>query len=336
MKRKAKWIAGGVVGVILLLGALAMFVVPGEEQAATDVARMVAPDKGAPQTLIAPESGVRVGGGSAASKALPQTGAAGVPAPAAAPSLPNGSTASGQADASGWSNLQLDQKIIKNAVLSVVAKDVNHALDQVSDIIAAYPSAFISNSNVRQRDDKTEASIVVKVAAADFDGVMKQLRQIGEKVTSENISTQDVTEEYVDLESQLRNLKATQERYLQLLAKAVTVQDILSIQERLNNVQSQIDRTEGRIKFLDQRTSFSTITINMAPTPGALPGKPSPWDPAKTFSVALGNLMRVSQGFLDAAIYLSIYSLPLLPLLVFAWWLFRRRTVRTVFVENGK
>lgn len=330
MRKKAFLIAGGGAAAILLLAAGSVLIAlptersspgaPTTERANGTEASLAM--KGAPLPAPVPaEAGVASG------KAAPQI-------VAGAPAL---SAQTGKDGTSDWSNFQFDQKIIKNATLSIVAPDVAKAMDQVSDVIAAYPGAFIASSSVRQRDDKTEATVVIKVPSAHFDAAMRQLRQIGEKITAENISTQDVTEQYVDLESQLRNLKATQERYLQLLAKAQTIQDILSIQERLNNVQAQIERTEGRLRFLEQRTSLSTVTINLLPPDGAIPGKPGlPWDPSRTLKIALGNLKAAMQGVLDGAIYLSVYSLPALPLVIFAYWLLRRRGTGALVPQSEK
>ncbi|MBI2907997.1 MAG: DUF4349 domain-containing protein [Chloroflexi bacterium] len=330
MKRKMLWIAGGIVGVIALLLGLSLFE-GGSSSGPLDGKGMVAPGG--------------VGG------AFSRDGAAPLPAPAPmAPSLESGGkamppqmraaapAATGDAGASGgWAAFQFDQKIIRNAVLTIVAKDVSRAVDAVSDIVAANPGAFIASTSIRQKDDRTEATIVIKVPAADFDQTMRRVRQIGDKVTSENTSTQDVTEEFIDLESQVRNLKASLERYLQLLAKATSVQDILSIQERINSVQAQIERAEGRLRFLQQRTSLSTITLNLTPVASSIPGKPGvPWDPARTVSVALANLLLATRGLIDAAIYLTIYSLPLLPVAALAFWLMRRRGSGALAPQNQK
>ncbi|MFH1485820.1 MAG: DUF4349 domain-containing protein [Chloroflexota bacterium] len=227
-------------------------------------------------------------------------------------------------DASGWSDMLMDQKIIRNATISITAKDVTTAIDQVSDIVVTHTGAFIASSNIRQNEEKSTATIVIKIPAPFFEQALKQLRQVGNKVTGETVSSQDVTEQYIDLESQLRNLKATEERYLQLLTKAYSIQDILSIQERLNSVRSQIERAQGRLRFLEQRAALSTITVNLSPWPasGITKGR---WDPAKTLNLALGNLAKAMQGAMNAAIYVTIYALPLLPVAVFAYWLLRRR-----------
>ncbi|MBI2304925.1 MAG: DUF4349 domain-containing protein [Chloroflexi bacterium] len=219
---------------------------------------------------------------------------------------------------SGWSLISLDRMIIRNGSLSLKVADVVQTVAKVGDIVAAMPDALISASNLRREEGNLKATIVVTVPSAHFQEAMGQLRQLGLEVTGETVTSQDVTEEFVDLESQLRNQKTIEEQYLRLLSKATRIEDILSIQDRLNQIRGQIERTQGRLNFLERKAQMSTITLNILPF---LPGKSGAWQPDKTVQEAFQNLFLALGRIADVTIYLAIYALPFIPLaLILLWW----------------
>ena len=107
--------------------------------------------------------------------------------------------------------------------------------------------------------------------------MLDELRSLGEKVTTDSISGQDVTEEYVDLKSRERNLRATEESLLRLYDGAENVEEALSIQRELTGVRGEIELVQGRIKYLDQRSTYSQITLNIQPVTSP-PPQPT-WEP---------------------------------------------------------
>ncbi len=227
-----------------------------------------------------------------------------------------------------WSLFAQQERIIRTGSLALNVIDVQGALDRVSDIVARIPFAFISNMNVSQNGETQSATITLQVPSDSFDQALGQLRGIAEKVDNVQVSSQDVSEEFVDLESQLRHLKATEDSYLQLLGRAQKIEDILSIQDRLNGVQSQIERTQGRLNFLEKRTSFSTITAKLLPLAAATTSSTPLWNPAQTIVRALENLGVAFQGALDLSIYVLVYSLPLLAVAGGALFVWRQRSLR--------
>ena len=99
--------------------------------------------------------------------------------------------------------------------------------------------------------------------AGQFDNAMSTLRGMADEVTSENTSAQDVTEEYTDLNASLTNLEATQAQLLEIMTKAVTVDDILAVQQQLTNIDGQIDSIKGRMQYLEQTSATSLITVSL-------------------------------------------------------------------------
>ena len=108
--------------------------------------------------------------------------------------------------------------------------------------------------------------------------MLDELRSLGEKVTTDSISGQDVTEEYLDLKSRERNLRATEESLLRLYDGAENVEEALSIQRELTGVRGEIELVQGRIKYLDQRSTYSQITLNIQPVTSPPPPRPT-WEP---------------------------------------------------------
>src|SRR5512140_3193185 len=103
------------------------------------------------------------------------------------------------------------------------------------------------------------------VPVDQFETAMRRLRGVALRVLDENASGQDVTSEYVDLQSQLGNLEATRDRIRSFLANAQSVEESLRINQELTNIEAQIEQVKGRMNFLSNRSAYSTITINLEP-----------------------------------------------------------------------
>jgi hypothetical protein len=154
---------------------------------------------------------------------------------------------------------------------------------------------------------------------------MTRLRETGSPV-SEQVSTQEVTEEFVDLEAQVRNLESTEQQYIRLLERAQRIEEILPIQQRITDVRGQIERLRGRMNLLQRRSDVSTITLTLLLPGSAAAGAPGEPRVITTLRYAFSQLGAVMLGLLDVAIYLGVYALPLLPVALFAWWWRGRRS----------
>jgi hypothetical protein len=114
-----------------------------------------------------------------------------------------------------------------------------------------------------KRDDQ---SITIRVPAAAFEEAVRRIAGVGDML-HRNVTAEDVTEEYRDLEIRLKSARAVQARLTELLAKAAKVEDSLAIERELDRVSGEIERIEGRIKYLKDRAAFSTITVRFEPRP---------------------------------------------------------------------
>lgn len=163
----------------------------------------------------------------------------------------------------------LDRKIIRTATIKMTVENVLTGMQEVEQI-AANAGGFVSGSDLaieNPQDDESErrqiATVTIRVPNTAYGTVMNQLRGIAEDVKSETNNTSEVTEEYTDLESRLRTLEATELRYLDLLQEAETIDEILTVQDRLDGVVSQIEQIKGRLNLLDDLTELATITATL-------------------------------------------------------------------------
>ncbi|GAF87694.1 unnamed protein product, partial [marine sediment metagenome] len=131
----------------------------------------------------------------------------------------------------------------------------------------------------------------------------------------ESVSGRDVTEEFVDLQSRLKNLRVEEAQYQKILEKAWKIDEVLSVTERLFATREDIERIEGRIKYLEDLTSLSTIRVNLSEEP-KIEIPTAEWRPLTTIKKAFRSSVRFFQGLVNVIIWLAFY---LIPLGILAW-----------------
>jgi hypothetical protein len=166
--------------------------------------------------------------------------------------------------------------------LSLLVADPTRAADAIGDI-STQAGGYIAG--VENKDDSgTPLTIVkVKVPPERYDPTMRQLRGLAVEVTNEKATTQDVTEEFNDVQTQLAALEASYNQLLELMGKAQNVDEILKIQTKLSETKTQIDRLKGRQTFLQRSADLATITVNLRPANDVL---------ARSYSSLKGQLRR--------------------------------------------
>lgn len=169
-----------------------------------------------------------------------------------------------------------DRKIIRTATVTVTVADVGAAVGKVESAATA-AGGFVSNSTFTtvapaEGDDpeatpapeQSRATITIRVPAEMYQSVVNEIRGLGD-VTSLSSNTSEVTEEYTDLEAQLRHLEATEARYLELMGSASQINDILTLEDRLNQVRLEMEQVKGRLQLLTDLTDLATITVEIVP-----------------------------------------------------------------------
>lgn len=243
------------------------------------------------------------------------------------PDTSNAPATGGTGAANTQANKDWDRMIIRTATLQLKVKDVAASIDQVRTLAGAH-AGYVTQSDSHQEGDTTVASITMQVPADQFDAAISQLRKAGIKVLNEQVSTSDVTEEYTDLNSQLRNLQATEQRILALTQKADKIEDILTLDRELRQIQSEIERIQGRVNFLSKRTQMSTITVSLYPDiPAVEPltkQTAESWDPAGIASHAWNSSLELLANVGTLVITVAVFLWWTLPLLLIIWLLSRR------------
>jgi hypothetical protein len=182
--------------------------------------------------------------------------------PAEPPMISLDEKASGSSDSFDGDVVTGDRKLIRRASLQIEVQDFEESSDRVA-AIAGDADGFVSGSNSYVTDTgRRRGTITIRVPESEFFTVIELLEGVGD-VESKSVSSEDVSEEYVDLEARLGNLERQEGRLLEIFERAETVEDILKVEEQLGRVRGQIESLTGRLRFLENRVSLSTVSVEL-------------------------------------------------------------------------
>ena len=218
-----------------------------------------------------------------------------------------------------------DRKIVKSAELGIRAEAVRESAAQAQQIAAQFGGSVLS-SQISRDDGSIYADLVLSIPSEEFEKALDELRGLGKQVTTDTVMGEDVTEEFVDLQSRERNLLAAEQSLLELYDRAESVNDALAIERELTNIRGQIEQVQGRIKYLEERTALSQITLTIHPVLSPKPSGPA-WDPARVVAQAWNASLLVLQSLATAILSVVAFSWWLAPVLVagLLWWRRRNR-----------
>jgi hypothetical protein len=232
--------------------------------------------------------------------------------------------------------------IVKNSDMRLLVEDTNIAIDRTTQIVGDAGGYIVSSRVWFQEYGKHQlkyASVTLGVPVDEFEKVLSRLRGLAIEVRDETASGDDVTDQYVDLQSQLTTLEATRERVQSFLEDAKTVEEALRVNQELSNLDAQIEQIKGRMNYLNDRSAYSTITINFEPELPELEPAPKPqgWNPGVVFEDAVKVLTSAYQGIAGFVIWLFVVILPIiLPPTLILWALWKLVTRKTAKVVAEK
>jgi len=231
-------------------------------------------------------------------------------------------------DGAGISDVD-SRLIIKTGSFSIVASNVSDAANQITQFAEEKKGIIVSNQ-VYDMDTAPHATVVIRVPVQSFNEIVSQIKSVGE-VRSESINGQDVTEEFVDLEAQLKNLRATETQFLEIMKRATQIQDILAVQRELMNVRSSIESMEGRMKYLSESADYSTITVYLSSDSSSLPivDGSDEWKFVGEIKEALRSLLEFGKEFVSIVIRVVIFA-PVWGVVALIGWLIARRLKKRV------
>jgi len=205
----------------------------------------------------------------------------------------------------------IERLIVRNARLDLVVPDTEAALDEINDLVDEV-GGYVVESNVNQYQEGLRASVTLRVPAESLDAVLERIRGLATEVRGERISGQDVTEEYVDLQSRLRYLEATEARLLEFLEEAEDTEAALAVYEDLREIQADIEQVKGKMQYLEQSAAMATVVLDIIPDELAQPIQVGGWHPEGTLRNAFQSLIRMLQFLVDAAIVIVVLVIPVL------------------------
>lgn len=209
--------------------------------------------------------------------------------------------------------------VIRTGTINMVVKDITESVKSIIQY-TENKGGWIVSSGVTEREEIPSGSVTVRVPAGIFDEAMAYFKGLAEKVSYEGTQGQDVTEEYTDLQSRLRNLEATETQLLKIMERSGTIPDVLAVQRELTNVRSQIEQTKGRMQYLERSAEMATISINLALSEDLLPIPPAEkWRPIYVIKLAWGSLLGFLRGISYFLIWISVYVIIWVPLGIIVW-----------------
>ncbi|HEX7101432.1 MAG TPA: DUF4349 domain-containing protein [Nitrolancea sp.] len=248
----------------------------------------------------------------------------------ASAAMPNSATnasesASGGASAPSSSSQALqtadwDRKIIRNAQIDLQVTNVESMLATIRGITDGAQGLVFASSTSFDGNNQL-ATITLDVPADRFDQVINSLRSANDvkQVQRESVTSQDVTDEYVDLTSRLKSLNASHDRLLDLIKQATSINDIVTLDDHLSDIEMQIDQTTGRINYLDKKTSFSRIVVTLSPVSIVTHENGGGFDLVQAVQDAWESSLNFTGGVLTAAVKVVVFLWWLLPLTAIAY-----------------
>lgn len=221
-------------------------------------------------------------------------------------------------------------KIQKNGSVSILVESIDDSVDGMKIINGTYLGQITNIYDYGQGNDRV-VQITVKVPVESFEAYYNELRELDGEVTYANVSTTDVTEEYIDITSRLTNLRNTEAQLNKVLEKAESVEDILAVQRELNTVRGDIESYEQRKRYFDSQTDYSYMSITFALDKTGLNVAEDEWKPWGEFKSALKSLINVLKGFVNVIIWLVVFSpLVLIPFFVIRYFVRRNKAKKSV------
>jgi Domain of unknown function (DUF4349) len=156
--------------------------------------------------------------------------------------------------------ISIEPKIIKNANLRFETGNLDATYDQISKALKNQ-SATIQNDSQGTEYNTIFRTIIVRVPSKNFDALLNDVSQGVSYFELKEISSDDVTEEYIDIDARLKTKKVLETRYFELLKKATKISEIIEIEKQLSAIREEIETKEGQLKYLQNKVSMSTVTI---------------------------------------------------------------------------
>ena len=214
---------------------------------------------------------------------------------------------------------QQDRLVIQNADYTLVVVDPKAKMDAMT-AMAQTMGGFVVSANLYQTtspngDQVPEGTIVIRVPASKLEEALKQVKADVVEIRNETRSGQDVTQEYVDLESRLKNLQAAEAQLTRIMEDANRTEDVMSVFNQLVYYREQIELVKGQMQYYEQSADFSAISARLIAEESIQPIQVGGWKPQGEVRDAIQRLINFLQDLVDFLIWAVLYYLPVLLLI---------------------
>ena len=216
-------------------------------------------------------------------------------------------------------NNQFQRKLIKTGNLNFETQDLSKTKTTIEGLVKSF-NGYIANDNEYKSYDRISNNISLRIPANKFDEFIVEISKGVEKFDSKNINISDVTEQFLDVEARLKTKKALESKYLEILKKAKTVKEIIEVEREIGKLRGDIESAEGRLKYLSDQVSFSTLNISFYKKISS----------ESSFTKKLKNALKDGYDSIKSFFIFLVGIWPLVIILLVAFlWYRRRRKKRT-------
>ncbi|HLB49637.1 MAG TPA: DUF4349 domain-containing protein [Anaerolineales bacterium] len=234
-----------------------------------------------------------------------------------------------------------ERLVIKNANLSVVVDNPEATVDAVTQMVESMDGFVVSVNTYKttygpEATSATQANMTIRVPGEKLNEALKQIKAMAVEVRSENISGQDVTAEYTDLKSRLKNLEAAEKQLQSIMEEATKTEDVLAVYNQLVYTREQIEVIKGQMKYYEEASAMSAVTLDIIPNVATQPIQIGGWHPEGTAKESIEALVRLLQGLTDFLIRFTIVCGPFLIAIGVPAFVIGRIVVRRMRKTGGK
>ena len=197
-----------------------------------------------------------------------------------------------------------EKKIQRNANLSIEVKNLDDSINKLNEIILLLNAEIISSNKGGADFGQPYSNIRIRVASNNLNSAIGEFKKLATKIISENVYTNDVTEEFIDTEARLNIMKSTEDRFNLLLSKSETVEEIIQVEKELMRIRGDIESLEGRLNYLSKTTDTSEINLNLNEK---IPVTGESWKINESFTSALQNLSSFAKNLADFLINVIVF-----------------------------
>ncbi len=229
-------------------------------------------------------------------------------------------------------NINIEKRVIKKGHIDMRVNSVENAIGEIKAIAVRYGGDEVS-SDVSKSDIYKEGYIVVKVPVNQYDQAFEEIKKIAPLVMSESSNSQDVTAQFIDLESRIKNKKKHEEQLRTFFNKAEKVDELIQIERELARVRTEIEQMEGQMNYLKEQTQYSTIDVSLLEDANIVVS--DSWRPMQVVRDSFNTLIKKTTNLINIVLRFMITSLPFIILFVVGAW-FLYFTAKHIFGQKKK